>query len=93
MLCNYAPLRYSQESHTISILLRLPSTFAAFPLFTRKAMTTAPIEETPMDEFYTWTFGPDEIIDLFPISFGRMKVEFFIFKLLLDPTCCRCAAN
>jgi len=71
----------------------LPSTFAAISLFKPKAMTTAPIEEAPMDEFYTSTFGPDEIIDLFPISFGRMKVEFFFCKLLLDPTCCRCAAN
>jgi hypothetical protein len=74
-------------------LLLLPSTFAAFPLFTPKAMTTAQIKEAPMDEFYTWTFGPDEIIDLFPISFGRMKVDFFFCKLLLDPTCCRYAAN
>jgi len=40
-------------------------------------MTTAPMEEAAMDEFYTWTFGPDEIIDLFPISFGRMKVDSF----------------
>jgi len=70
MLCNYPPLRYSQESHTITILLLLLSTFATFPLFTPKAMTTASIEKAPMDEFYTWTFGPDEIIDLFPISFG-----------------------
>jgi len=93
MLCNYPPLRYSQESHTITILLLLPSTFAVFPLFTPKAMTTAPIQEAPIDEFYTWTFGPDEIIDFFPISFGRMKVEFFFCKLLQDPTCCRCAAN
>jgi len=93
MLCNYPPHRYSQESHIITILLLLPSTFAAFPLFTRKAMTTAAIEEAPMNEFYTWTFGPDEIIDLFPISFGRMKVDFFFCKLLLDLTCCRYAAN
>jgi len=93
MLFNYPPLRYSPESHTITILLRLPSTFAAFPLFTPKAMTTAPIEEAPMDEFYTWTFGPDEISDLFPISFERMKVDFIFCKLLLDPTCCTCAAN
>jgi len=56
-------------------------------------MTTAPIEEAPMDEFYTWIFGTDEIIDLFPISFGRMKVDFFFCKLLLDPTGYRCAAN
>jgi len=56
-------------------------------------MTRAPIDEAPMDEFYTWTFGPDEIIDLFPISFGRIKVDFFFCKVLLDPTCCRCAAN
>jgi len=40
-------------------------------------MTTAPIAEAPMNEFYIWTFGPDEIIDLFPISFGRMKVDLF----------------
>jgi len=46
-----------------------------------------------MDKFYTWPFGLDEIIDLFPISFGRMKVDFFFCKRLLDPTCCRCAAN
>jgi len=58
-------------------LLLLPSTFAALPLFTPKAMRTAPIEEAPMDEFYTWTLAPDEIIDLFPISFGRIKVDFF----------------
>jgi len=90
---NYPPLRYSQESHTITILLLLPSTFAACPLFTPTAMTTAPIKEAPMDEFYTRTFGPDEIIDLFPISFGRMKVDFCFCKLLLDPTCYRCAAN
>ena len=32
----------------------------------------ADVEEAPMDQFYTWTFGHDEIIDLFPISFGRM---------------------
>jgi len=25
MLCNYPPLRYSQESHTITIMLLLPS--------------------------------------------------------------------
>jgi len=81
MLCNYPPLRYSQESHTITILLLLPSTFAAFPLFIPKAMPAAPIEEAPMDEVYTWTFGPDEIIDLFPISFGRMKVAFFFCEL------------
>jgi len=93
MLCNYPPLRYSQESHSITILLLLPSTFAAFPLFTPKAMTTGPIEEAPMNECYTWTFGPDEIIDLFPISFRRIKVDFLFCKLLLDPTCCRCAAN
>jgi len=93
MLCNYPRLRYSQESHTITILLLLLSTFAVFPLFTPKAMPTALIEEAPMDEFYTWTFGPDEIIDLFPISFGRIKVDFFFCKLLLDPSCCRCAAN
>jgi len=93
MLCNYPPLRYSQQSHTITILLLLPSTFAVFPLFTPKAMTTAPIEAAPMDEFYTWTFGPDEISDLFPISFGRTKVDIFFRKLLLDPTCCSCAAN
>ena len=93
MLCNYPPLRYSQESHTITILLLLPSPFAAFPLFTPKAMTTAPIEEAPMDEFYTETFGPNEIINLFPISFSRMKVGFFFCKLLLDPTCWRSAAN
>jgi len=93
MLCNYPPLGYSQESHTIAILLLLRSTFAAFPLFTPKAITTAPIEEAPMDVFYTWTIRPDEIIDLFPISFGRMKVDFVFCKLLLDPTCCRCAAN
>jgi len=93
MLCNYAPLRYSQESHTITILMLLPSAFAAFALFTTKAMTTAPIEEAPMHEFYTWTFGLDEIIDLFPLSFGRMKVDIFFCKLLLNPTCCRCAAK
>jgi len=92
MLCNYPPLRYSQESHTITILVVLLATFAAFPLFTPKAITT-PIEEALMDEFYTWTFGPDEISDLFPISIGRMKVDFFFCELLLDPTCCRCAAN
>jgi len=40
-------------------------------------MTTTLIAEAPIDELYTWTFGPDEIIDLFPISFGRMKVDFF----------------
>jgi len=66
MLCNYPPLRYSQEYHTITILLLLPPTFAAFSLFTPKAMTTAPIAEAPMDEFDTLTFGPDQIIDLFP---------------------------
>jgi len=93
MLCNYPLLRYSQESHTITILLLLLSTFATFPLFKPKAITTAPIEEAPMDEVYTWTFGPDEIIDLFPISFGRMKVDFSFCMLLLDPTCCTCAAN
>jgi len=58
MLCNYPPLRYSPESHTITILFLLPYTFAAFPLFTPKAMTAAAIEEAPMDEFYTRTFGP-----------------------------------
>jgi len=93
MLCNYPPLGYSQKPDTITILLLLPSTFAALPLFTPKAMTTASIEEAPMEGVYTWTFAPYEIIDLFPISFDRMKVEFFFSKLLLDPTCCRCAAN
>ena len=93
MLCNYPPLKYSQEYHTITILLLLPSTFAVFPLFTPKTITTAPIAEAPMDEFYTWTFGLDEIINLFPISFGRMKAEFFFCKLLLDPTCSKSAAN
>jgi len=44
-------------------------------------MTTAPIEEAPIDEFYTWTFSPDEIIALFPISFGRMQVDLFFCKL------------
>jgi len=70
MLCNYPPLRDSQESHTITILLLLPSTFAAIRLCTPKEMTTAPIEEAPMDEFYTWTFGPDEITNffLFPLA-------------------------
>jgi len=81
MLSNYPALRYSQEYHTITILLLLPSTFAAFPLFTPKAMTTAPITEAPMDEFYTWRFGPNEIINLFPISFGGMKADFFFCKL------------
>jgi len=93
MLCNYPPLRYLQEYHTITILLLLLSTFAAFPLFTPKARTTAPIAEAPMDEFYTWRFGRDEIIDLFPISFSRLKADFFFCKLLLDPTCSKCAAN
>jgi len=93
MLCNYPPLRYSQEYHTITILLLLPSTFAAFPLFTPKAMTTAPIAEAPMDEFYTWPLCPDERINLFPISSGRMKAEFFFYKLLVDSTCSICAAN
>jgi len=77
MLCNYPPLRYSQEYYTITILLLLLSTFTAFPLFTPKAMTMAPIVAPLMDEFYTWTFGPDEIINLFPVSFGRMQVDFF----------------
>jgi len=93
MLCDNSPLRYLQESHTITILLLLPSTFATFPLLTPKMMTTAPIAKAPMDEFYTWTFGPDEIIDLFTSSFGRIKVDFFFCKLLLDPTCSKCAAN
>jgi len=93
MLCNYPPLRYSQESHAITILLLLPSTFAAFPLFTPESMTTAPIEKAPMDEFYSLTFGPDEISALFPFSFGRMKVDFFFRKLLQDPTCGKCVAN
>jgi len=93
MLCNYPRLGYSQEPHTITILLLLPSTFAALPLLTPKAMTTAPIEEASMDDFYTWTLGPDEINELFPIAFGTMKVHFFFRKLLLDPTCCGCGAN
>jgi len=93
MLCNYPPLRYSQEYHTITILLLLPSTFAAFPLFTPKAMTTAPIAEAPMDEFYTWPLGPDERINPFPISSGRMKADLFFCKLLVDSTCSKCAAN
>jgi len=76
MLCNYPLLRYPQEYHTITILLLMPSTFAAFPLFTPKVITTAPMAEAPMDEFYTWTLGPDEIINLFPISFGRMEADF-----------------
>jgi len=87
MLCNYPPLRYSQEYHTITILLLLPSTFASCPLFTPKTMTAAPIAEAPMDEFYTWTFDPDAIINLFPIAFTRMKMEVFFCKLLLDSTC------
>jgi len=53
MLCDYPPLRYLQEYHTITILLLLPSTFAALPLFTPEAMTTAPIAEAQTDEFYT----------------------------------------
>jgi len=93
MLCNYPPLKYSQEYHTITILLLLPSTFAVFPLFTPKTITTAPIAEAPMDEFYTWTFGLDEIINLFPISFSRMKADFVFSKLLQDPTCSKDAAN
>jgi len=56
-------------------------------------MTTAPFTEAAMDEFYTWTFGPDEIINVFPIAFSRMKVDFIFCKLLLDPTCGKCAAN
>jgi len=93
MLCNYPPLRYSQEYHTITILLLLSSTFAAFPVFTPKAMTKAPIAEAPMDAFYTSTFDPDEIINLFPICLGRMKVDMLLCKLLLDPTCSKCTAN
>ena len=93
MLCNYPQLRYSQESHTRTILLLLPSTFAAFSLFRPKAMTTAPIAEAPMAEFYTWPLGPDERINLFPISSGRMKAAFFFCKLLVDSTCSKCAAN
>ena len=93
MLCNYSPPRYSQEYHTITILLILSSTLAAVPLFTPKAMTMDPIAGAPMDKFYTWTFGPDEIIEHFPISFGRMKAHFFFYKLLLDPTCSKWAAS
>ena len=93
MLCNYPLLRYPQEYHTITILLLRPSTFAGFPLFTPNAITRAPIAEAPMPQFYRWTFGPDEIINLFPISFGRMKADFVFCKLLLDPTCSKYAAN
>jgi hypothetical protein len=95
MLCNYPPLKYSQEFHMVTILLLLPSTFAAISLFLHlvKAMTTASIAEAPMDEFYTWTFGPDEIINLFSISFGRMTADFFFCKLLPDPTSGKCTAN
>jgi len=93
MLCNYPPLRYLQEYHTITILLLLPSTFAAFPLFTINAMTTAPIADAQMDGFYTWTFGPDKILDLSPISFCRMKADFVFCKLRLDPTSSKYAAN
>jgi len=73
--------------------LLLPSTFAALPLFTPKAMTTTPIAEAPMNQFYNWTFGPDEMIDLFPICIGRMKADVFFSKLLLDSTCSKCAAD
>jgi len=59
MLYNYPPLRYSPEYPTITICLLQPSSFAAFSLFTTKPMTTAPIEEAPMNEFYTRTFGAD----------------------------------
>ena len=94
MLCNYPPLKYSQEFHMVTILLLLPSTFAAFLyLHLVKEMTTASIAEAPMDKFCTRTFGPDEIINLFSISFGRMKADFFFCKLLPDPTCGKCAAN
>jgi len=51
------------------------------------------IAEAPIDEYYTRTFGPDEIIDLFPISFARMKADLFSFKQLQDPTCSKCAGN
>ena len=71
----------------------LPSTFAALSLFTHKAITMAPMAEARTDEFYTSTLGPDEIIDPFHISCGRMKADVFICKLLLDPTCSQCAAN
>jgi len=74
-------------------LLLLLSTFAAFPLFTPKAMTAAPIAQAAMDEFYAGIFGPDKTINLFPISFSRIKADFLFCKLLLDPTCSKCAAN
>jgi len=93
MLCKYLSLRYLQEYHTIMILLVLLSTFTAFPLFTPKAITMAPLAESPIDEFYTCTFGHHKIINLFPISFGRMKADFFFCQLFLDPTCSKCTAN
>jgi len=52
MLYNYPLFGYLQEYDTITILLQLPFTFAAFPLFTHKAMTMASIAEAPMEEFY-----------------------------------------
>jgi hypothetical protein len=56
-------------------------------------MTTALIAQAPMDEFYIWTFGRNEIINLFSITFGRMTADLFFCKLLPDPTCGKCTAN
>jgi len=49
----------------------------------------ASIAEAPMEEFHTWTFGPDESINLFTISFGRMKADFFFCEPSLHPACIR----
>jgi hypothetical protein len=53
MLCNYPPLKYSQEVQIVTILLLLPSSFAAFSLFLHlvKAMTTASIAEAPWTSY------------------------------------------
>jgi len=91
MQYGYHPFKYSQDHHTVSIPLLVLSTFAPFSLYyePRQSITMASIAEAPMEEFHTWTFGPDESINLFTISFGRMKADFFFCEPSLYPACIR----
>jgi len=47
-------------------------------------MATASIAEGSTEDFQTWTFGPDDSITLYTISFGRMKADFFFCEYFLD---------
>ena len=46
-------------------------------------MTTTPIEPVPIQEFETWMFDPNELIDLHCVFFDRKTVDFFFCMLLL----------